>query len=392
MKEITVQLKPGRDKPARHFHPWVFSGAIDLIDDNYTGGDLVCLRSHEGRFLGKGYLDTASDISVRLLSFEDIELGTDFFTERIANALSLREGWIGNETNAYRVINSEGDGLPGLVVDRYADYLIAQVGTEGMLRLSPFWLEALTASLNPRGIARLRKAGVKSTATNQLTALSGAAIPETILITENDLHFHVSVGTGQKTGFFLDQRENRLRVRLKAAGRRVLNTFAYTGGFSVAAVKGGALDVVSVDVSQPAMDLAKQNFEANGFAVEAAKFVTADVFDFLRTDTNEYDTIILDPPAFAKSAKQVVAACRGYKDINYQALGKIVHGGLLYTYSCSSYVSAELFHKVVFQAARDAGVDLQVIEQTAHSADHPVSVYHPEGHYLKGLTCRVLRR
>ncbi len=401
-----VFLKAGREAPLEGFHPWVFSGAVQKVDP-CEAGDLVRVFGADKRFFGVGFISPTSQILVRMVAFgeagpaDETAVNAEFFERRIANAAKLRT--LPAVTNAYRVVNAEGDFLPGLVIDRYGDTVVLQVHLAGMDRRKNWIVAAVQKILSPKVIYEK-----SDTETRQKEGLapSGGVIwraegagslgdrfdpSPVVTILENGYRFDVDVVGGQKTGFFLDQRENRERVGRAAAGRRVLNAFCYTGGFSVYAAKGGASQVVSVDLSREALEQGKKNYAANGLAVREADWVCADVFDFLRKSDGEglYSLIVLDPPAFCKRREDVPAACRGYKDINLQALKKCASGALLFTFSCSSHMDAELFRKVVFGAAKDSGRQVRVIGETSHPADHPVSLYHPEGRYLKGLILAV---
>ncbi|HNV85341.1 MAG TPA: class I SAM-dependent rRNA methyltransferase [Candidatus Omnitrophota bacterium] len=391
MKEVKVILKESREKPVLAFHPWIYSGAIDLIEDDFKAGDVVRVHSAKGNFLGKGYLNPHSEIAIRMLTFQDEAIDETFFKEKFGMAFRLRAGIPEAGTNACRLVNGEGDFLPGLVVDRYDRYLVIQVLTAGMEKLKPCWLGCLKDLEGIRGIyqkddsERRRFEGLDRC----VETVCGEEPPAFIEIRERGMKFIVDVKEGQKTGFFLDQRENRHLARRIAGGKNVLNAFAYTGGFSVACLLGGAKRVTSVESSEAALNACASNFELNGQDPKDHVFAREDVFDYLRQDPVRYDLIVLDPPAFAKSKSDVEKAARGYKDINLQAMKRLNPGGLLFTFSCSNYISPELFQKIVFGAAKDARVRLQIIEKTSHPSDHPISVFHPEGEYLKGLLCRV---
>ncbi len=410
MSSIHVQLKPGKEKPVKAFHPWIFSGAIDQIDEDFKPGDLVKVYSSQNEFLGTGYLNPRSNIAVRMLTFRDETVGREFFLNRIREARALRDRFLPPDTNAYRLIHSEGDFLPGLIVDRYADYLAVQFLTAGMEKLKPEILSALKEVCPAKGIYEhddesMRK--FEGLGKGQ-GMLAGDKVPDYVEIEEYGHRFLVDVKEGQKTGFFLDQRENRKLAGDFAKGKRVLNCFAYTGGFSIYAAKAGALSVTSVEIQERAINTMKSNFELNGFpsplssptgrgepACRAGRgegkyrFVRQDVFDFLREERDTYDLIILDPPAFCKHQSQIQQAARGYKDINLQAMKRLAPDGLLFTFSCSSHITPDLFQKIVFGAAKDAGRLVQIIQKTSHAFDHPINIYHPEGEYLKGLVVRV---
>lgn len=411
MKTIQLILKPGKEKPIKGRHPWVFSGAIDRIDDSFETGDLVSVYSAQKEFLGTGYLNPRSQIAVRMLSFEEGPINEKFFERRIEHALGLRSRFIPEDTNAYRLIHSEGDFLPGLIVDRYADYLVVQFQTAGIDRWRDVILSLLESKTACRGIFEKDDSEVREWEglEKRVGRLVGEEPPDYVEVKEYGIPFIVDIHAGQKTGFFLDQRENRKLVSRYAEGKRVLNTFAYTGGFSIYAARAGASRVVSVETSERALNTCRTNFELNGL-VETPQvpqgdspltrgqslaggtgprfeFVKEDVFDYLRKTTEEFDLIVLDPPAFAKSQDHVMQASRGYKDLNLWAIKRLSPGGLLYTSSCSSYVNPDLFQKIVFAAAKDARRDLQILAKTSHAPDHPINVFHPEGEYLKGLLC-----
>jgi 23S rRNA (cytosine1962-C5)-methyltransferase len=302
----------------------------------------------------------------------------------------MRKKLVEPATNAQRLVNGEGDGLPGLVVDRYADVLVLQVATLGMEKLKPAILDQLINALKPRAI--YEKSDLPTRGEEGLAdfegLLHGEAI-ERVEIAESGLRFGVEIQGSQKTGFYLDLRESRSLVRALADGRRVLNCFCYTGGFSVAALAGGAAAVDSVDSSEPSVSLAQRNLALNGFPEADNRFIVADVFEFLRREGPLYDFIILDPPAFAKRKADIVAACRGYKDINRLALKKAGREALLLTLCCSHFVDEPLFQKVVFQAAAEAGRDVRIVQRHRLAIDHPVNIYHPESEYLKGFLLYV---
>lgn len=391
MKVIRCFLKKDKEKPIEGRHPWIFSGAIDRIDDDYETGDIVKVYSYQDKFLGTGYLNPRSQIAIRILDFEDIEITPTFFSRRIQQAIELRSRYIGSDTNAYRVVHSEGDFLPGLVVDRYGDYLVLQCLTAGMERWKEHFVEILKKEMPVKGIFEKDDTDLRDLEglSKRVGLLWGENPPDYAEILENGLKFVVDIHGGQKTGFFLDQRQNRKLVADCSKGRRVLNCFSYTGGFSVYAAKGGAVETVSVDSSETAINTAKVNFERNGLPFMDSQFVEEDVFQYLRQSRQEFDMIILDPPAFCKNKHQINQASRGYKDINLYALKKLSSRGLLYTCSCSSFISPDLFQKIIFGAAKDAKRNLRILTKTSHPVDHPINICHPEGEYLKGLLCEV---
>ncbi|MBI3314123.1 MAG: class I SAM-dependent rRNA methyltransferase [Candidatus Omnitrophica bacterium] len=407
MKTLRCILKKGREKPLEGRHPWIFSGSLDQIDDGYNAGDLVKVYAADGRFFGTGYLNPRSEIAVRMLAFDESEINPSFFERRIKDALALRgflfhspepqsltstRGIKDRQSTAYRILNSEGDFLPGLVADRYGDYLVLQIQTAGMERFRETIVEILQRELPLRGIFERddsdwrEREGLE----RRVGRLWGEEPPDFVEFNENGFQFIADIHGGQKTGFFLDQRENRKRVSEISSGRRVLNCFSYTGAFSIYAAKGGAQQTVSVDSSREAMATAKVHFEKNELGGENHQFVEADVFDYLRQSRQEFDLIILDPPAFCKNKQQVLQASRGYKDINLQAMKRLAPGGLLFTFSCSTYIDATLFQQILFAAAKDARRELRLLQKTSQPADHPVSIFHPEGEYLKGLLLQAV--
>ncbi len=392
MKTVRCVLKPGREKPVQAFHPWIFSGAIDLIDEGYQAGDLVRVLSADEKFLGTGYLNPQSQITVRMLAFDERAINADFFREKIKAAVALRSAFIPPKVSGYRLIHSEGDFLPGLIVERYGDFLVSQFLTAGMT----LWKEALAELLKAvPGIKGLyERSDAEALAKEGLEpnsgVLWGAEPPELVPFEESGFQFFADVREGQKSGFFFDQRDNRALIGGLCRGKNVLNCFSYSGAFSVYAAGGGAKRVVSVDSSADAIDMARVHLEKNGFAAKDFPCLQDDVFRYLREDDSAYDVIILDPPAFCKRKDQVTQAARGYKDINLLAFKKLVPGGLLFTASCSSFIDLDLFQKIIFGAAKDAGRPVRILKRTGHGADHPVSIYHPEGEYLKGILCQAL--
>jgi 23S rRNA (cytosine1962-C5)-methyltransferase len=392
----SVILKPGREKPVLNRHPWIFSGAIRQVQGDPEPGSIVEVRAHDGRFLGQGYINPASQIVVRMLTWDTRPVDREFWRRRLQRAIAMRQEVIEQDTTtAYRLVNAESDGLPGLVVDRYNDFLVIQVLTLGIERHRQVLVELLEELLEPRGIVERSDVEVRTLEglPTRVAVLAGEPPPETVEIVEHGLRFLVDLMAGHKTGFYLDQRDNRRRIGEYAGGREVLNAFAYTGGFGVYAAAAGARHVVHVETSEEALALAQQNVALNGLPAAGHEYVPEDVFQVLRRyrDTGrEFDVVVLDPPKFARTKAQVEAACRGYKDINWLALRILRRGGVLFTFSCSGLVSAELFQKVVFAAATDAGRQVQVLGRMTQASDHPFLLSFPEGEYLKGLICRVV--
>lgn len=389
-QQARVILKKGRAKSALNRHPWIFSGAIDRVEGGCEGGEIVPVYSAEKRLLGKGFFNPRSQIRVRLLSFEDGPVGREFFQRRIQQALELREKLIPAHTTACRLLHSEGDFLPGVVVDCYGEVLAAQFSSLGMAKLKPLMVEILRELLHPAAIIeRSEGASLQEEGLAPVKQLLFGEQPGLVEILENDIRFRVDVLEGQKTGFYLDQRDNRRLIGELAAGNKtVLNCFSYTGGFSVyAALRGAA--TTSVDASEAALALAKENFGLNGLNPEDHRFIPGNVFEFLREPPQSYDVIILDPPAFVKHKKDLEKAARGYKDINRLAIKQVNSGGLLLTCSCSHFLNRDLFRKIVFSAAQEASRNVQILAQPGQPPDHPVNIFHPEGEYLKTLLLRV---
>lgn len=384
-----VVLKPGRDKAVRNRHHWIFSGAIRDMPDS-ADGEILPVQSATGELLGHAYFNRKSSITGRLISFGS-EPPESALRGSLERALALRAKYFDPAvTNARRLVNAEGDSLPGLIADLYDDVLVLQVATLGMERLKPFIVDFFEATLGPRAI--LERSDLPARRDEGLEDASGVLrgeLVDRVRILENGVSYGVDLVHGQKTGFFLDQRESRRLVRDIAAGRRVLNAFAYSGSFSVCAVLGGAVRADSLDTSAAAIALAEENFELNGLPAGSGVFFHGDVFEFLREPALDHDFIILDPPAFAKKRTDVVAACRGYKDINRLAFQRVRLPGLVLTFSCSHFVDEGLFQQVVFQAAHEAGRRVRILQRHRQAFDHPVNVYHPETIYLKGFLLYV---
>jgi 23S rRNA (cytosine1962-C5)-methyltransferase len=385
-------LKPGRDRSIKRRHPWVFSGAIENVLGDPQSGDTVLVRSAEGQQLGLAAYSPQSQIRGRLWTFDvAVQVDAAFLHDRIKSALKLRERLpLGAHTNAMRLVHGESDGLPGLIVDRYADVLVAQFLSAGMERWRDAVLDALVELTRCEAVFERSDAEVRTLEglPERAGFVRGNTDAARCAISEHGLTFRVDVAAGQKTGFFLDQRANRLRVRELSAGRDVLDCFCYTGGFAIASLAGGAREVTAIDSSGSAIAVARENLAANALDASCLEFKEADVFLHLRELRNrgeKFDLIVLDPPKFAPTAAQVENASRAYKDINLLALKLLAPGGLLATFSCSGGISPDLFQKIVAGAALDAGGDAKIIERFGPAADHPVALEFPEGDYLKGL-------
>lgn len=391
-----VKLKRGRDKSFLRKHPWIFSGAIDSVKDLKQNGETVEIISADGKPLGYGSYSAHSQITVRVLSFNPSEkIDIDFFRKRIESSIELRNNLINTQsTNAYRIINAESDSLPGLVVDKYDNYLVCQFLSAG----AEFWkkeiVEVLNSIFNPAGIYERSDVDVREKEGLQpvKAVLSGKEPAEFIEVIENENKFFVDIKSGHKTGFYLDQRDNRNILSLFASDKEVLNCFSYTGGFAVYALRGGAKKVINVDSSADALSLAEKNLSLNKIDSSRYENTRDDVFKYLRKlrDTNkQFDVIILDPPKFAESVSQVEKASRGYKDINLLALKSLKKNGVLFTFSCSGHITQELFNKIVSDAAIDSGREVHILKFLTQSSDHTISTSFPEGLYLKGLVCVV---
>lgn len=386
-------LKPGREKSLLRRHPWIFSGGIQQVKDEPVSGGTVDLLSSDRQFLARASYSPISQIRARVWSFEEEAIDKDFFRRRIRAALATRHSLeIEKHSNAARWIYAESDGLPGLIVDRYGEVLVLQSLTAG----SEFWKETLAdllleetglSTIYERSDADVRELEGLQPITGTLRGhLSSFIFP----FSEHDLNFNVNLQSGHKTGSYLDQRENRLRVRELAKDKDVLDCFCYTGGFTVNALAGGAKSVLSIDSSAEALALLRENIALNDLDATPHTALEGDVFQLLRKFRDEnrsFDLIILDPPKFAPTAAQAERAARGYKDINLFAFKLLRPGGILVTFSCSGGIDAGLFQKIVAGSALDAGVDAQIVEHLFQGADHPISLHFPEGAYLKGLVC-----
>jgi 23S rRNA (cytosine1962-C5)-methyltransferase len=385
-----VHLKQQKEKAVLRRHPWVFSGAIQRRDPDITDGEIVAVCSSRGEVLGHGYFNGKTQIAVRMLSF-----GTEVFTpgklrKLIREAMARRAGSpLLRDCDSYRLVFSEGDAIPGLIVDTYGGHLVMQCLTLGMERLKDEVIGILVDELKPASMyERSDHEGRGLEGLGPSVGQLHGTTPDDLVIHEGDLSFYASPLRGQKTGFYLDQRDNRALARRIAAGRRVLNLFSYTGGFSVAAARGGAEGIISVDGSADALDTARRNMELNSAAVPA-EFVKADVFQYLRDNAIASDFIILDPPALAKTRASVENACRGYKDLHLQVATRCPTGALLLTCSCSRFIDMDLFQKVVFGAFSDAGRGAAIIGKFGQPCDHPVSIFCPETEYLKAILLRI---
>jgi 23S rRNA (cytosine1962-C5)-methyltransferase len=393
----SLVLKPGRERAVSQRHPWLFSGAIARLGNDAEDGGLVDVFSAGGEWLARGYLNRRSQIVVRLLAWDrEQEVGGEFWRARLARAIAGRAALMSDpDISAFRLVNAESDGLPGLVVDRYDDWLVLQALTLGMEERKTELVGLLVDLLDGvRGVYERSDVDVrkKEGLGPSKGCLWGEEPPDLLEVLEHGYRFLVDVKTGHKTGFYLDQRENRKRLPDYCGDAQVLNAFAYSGAFGVYALAGGAAGVVNLDTSAQALDLARRGVVLNGFSDADVTYETEDVFAQLRAYRaagRQFDVIVLDPPSFALSRSHVKQASRGYKDINWIAFQILRPGGWLFTFSCSGLVSRDLFQKIVFGAALDAGRDVQIVDRMSQAGDHPVALNFPEADYLKGLICRV---
>jgi 23S rRNA (cytosine1962-C5)-methyltransferase len=392
-KNPALILKPAREKSLLRHHPWVFSGAIDRLDGSPLSGDTVEVLSSRGEFLARAAFSPCSQIRARVWTFADEPVDNAFLRGRILTAILSRSSIpLPHDTGAFRLIHAESDGLPGLIVDRYGGTLVVQLLSAG----AEFWRLAIAGILvDLTGLTDIyERSDADVRELEGLPARLGPLLgepPQKCIITENGLQFTVDLAGGHKTGFYLDQRLNRQRVRELSADRDVLDCFCYTGGFSLNALAGGARSVLSVDSSSDALALCRENVALNGLPVGRHDLLEGDVFHLLRKFRDEarsFDLIVLDPPKFAPTAAMAEKAARGYKDINLLGFKLLRPGGLLVTFSCSGGVDSALFQSIVASAALDAGVQAQIEERLFQSPDHPVALNFPEGAYLKGLVCK----
>ena len=389
---LKIYLKPGRERPVLNGHPWIFSGAIEEVHDATDEVGVADVFDCKKNWLARGLYNSKSQIRVRLLTWENETINRDFFAHRLRRSLRLRHEVLSDSTDAYRIVNAEGDLLPGLIVDRYHGFLVCQFLASGMALFKNDIVDILTAIDSIEGIFErsVGRGGDEEGLEPSIGVLSGEAPPEQISIVENGFKFLVDVRRGQKTGFFLDQRDNRAFLSTVTRDQVVLDCFSFTGAFSIYALGGGAKEVITLDSSKPALELAEQNLQLNGFGEAAGELLKGDAFAYLKEIDKKFDVIVLDPPSLAHKRSDVAAATGGYKFLNLHALKHLNPGGLLLTFSCSQHLSTDLFQKVVFGAAVDARRKVSIVKRLGPPIDHPISLHHPEGDYLKGLALRVL--
>ncbi len=386
--EKKVFLKKDKERFIKqNRHPWIFSGAIESFPEGFSSGEIASLYSHGGEFLAIAYFNIENSLSGRILSFEKKPI-ENILQENIRQSFSFRKELFNlSETNCFRCVNAEEDGLPGLIVDLYDNIVVIQINTLGMDKLRSFIVDALIKELSPRSI--YEKSNSSSRLQEGLEKQEGLLYGEEVsdvVVKENGILFAVSITEGQKTGFFLDQREMRKKIGELSKDKAVLNCFSYSGGFSLFALKGGAKEVTSVDSCLKAVELAVTNTELNNFSVDKHHIVRDDVFAFLEEeDLSTYDLIILDPPAFAKKRQDIEPASRGYKQLNQSVFERCKKNTLLLTCSCSYFIDDSSFKQILFQAASAAKREVKILQSHIHALDHPISLYHPEGDYLKSF-------
>ena len=388
-----VILKSGKDQSVRRYHPWIFSGAIKKIKGEVNEGDLVIVTDNKDEFLALGHYQVGS-IAVRIISFEDREINEDFWKDKISKAYELRKKFNlaeNPDNNVYRLVHAEGDGLPGLIIDFYNGTVVLQMHSIGMYLNKQHIVEALKEVYGGQLLAVYDKSESTIPFKSEINAKNEYLFGNTgeKVVLEYGNKFKVNWEEGQKTGFFIDQRENRKLLAEYSKGRSVLNVFGYTGGFSVYAMNGGAKVVHSVDSSKLAIDLTNENIALNFNDTSRHEAFAVDAFEYLNTIDNKYDLIILDPPAFAKHQNVLHNALQGYKRLNARAIEKIKPGGIIFTFSCSQVVSKENFRKTIFTAAANTGRNVRILHQLTQPIDHPINIYHPESEYLKGLVIYV---
>ncbi len=388
---VKIILKKGKEQALRRFHPWVFSGAIHKIQGSPVDGDLVQVIDYQDATLGLGHYYSGS-IAIKILSFTSQAIDQAFWDKKIADALALRKRLAMGETNCYRLVHGEGDGLPGLIIDYYNGVAVFQAHSIGMYRSGEAIVEALKKAYGTDLLAIYDKSAEtlpKKFAENLQNDYRYGQVALPHIVQENGVKFSINWVTGQKTGFFLDQRDNRKLLQSFVKNKSVLNAFCYSGGFSVYALQAGAAQVVSVDSSEKAIQLAETNIALNGAFGDKSQCLVSDVMEYLKQTEQQFEVMVLDPPAYAKSVDARHRALQAYKRLNIMGLNKLAAGGILFTFSCSQVVDSELFYNTIVAAGIEAGRSIRVLHQLSQGADHPINFYHPEGHYLKGLVLYV---
>ncbi|NQX41831.1 23S rRNA (cytosine1962-C5)-methyltransferase [Pedobacter steynii] len=393
---IDVILKKGKEKAAMLHHPWIFSGAIDKIKGKPLNGEIVKVCSASAEFLAYGYYNDQSRVALRLMEWEESKtIDKEWYQEKLRNAIASRKHLLNADTNTCRLVFSEADFLPGLIVDQYADFLSLQILSAGIENVKEEIIDLLKEELNPRGIFDKSDAGARKHENLEATQglLWGETPPEFIEVRENGIAYHINIADGQKSGFYCDQRDNREILAAYSKDKNVLDCFCYSGGFTLNSLKHGAAHVTSVDSSALAIETLAHNLELNGFDPTQQLSIQSDVNKQLRVFKEEgkkFDIVVLDPPKYAPSRSALDRAARAYKDLNRLGMLLLEKGGILATYSCSGAVDMETFKQIIAWAALDAGKEVQIIKQFHQPEDHPVRLSFPEGEYLKGLLLRVL--
>lgn len=393
----SIYLRPGKEKPVKHHHPWIFSGAIEKVEGNLVPGSVVEVKDSKGNFLTRGYYNAHSQIAVRLLEWQESTVIEEaWWRRKVEQAIRHRQHLLNQtDTNAFRLVNAEADLLPGLIVDKYGDFIIVQFLTAGIDKVKEILVDEINNLLKPAGIYERSDVSVRNfEGLSQIKGtLKGESPPNLLEIKENGFRFLINVQNGQKTGFYLDQRANRKIVARFTTNKNVLDCFAYTGSFGVYAKAASAESVISIDSSAQSLELLNRNYELNGFSLPENQVIRGDVFTTLRQfqETGRlFDLVILDPPKFAPTKTYIPKAQRAYKDLNLLAMKILRPDGLVATFSCSGAVSKKLFQQIVTWAAKDAEKEVQILHRLSQGTDHPVRLSFPESEYLKGLICKVL--
>ncbi|MDJ1467685.1 class I SAM-dependent rRNA methyltransferase [Cytophagaceae bacterium DM2B3-1] len=389
----SLVLKSGRDRSVNNRHPWIFSGGVKQLP-KAENGDIVEVLDNQGNRLAYGFYSPQSQISCRLFEFSSLPIDfsqPDYWHQKIQSAYEIRKKYVlTTQTNCCRLLHAEGDFLPGVIADLYDDLVVLQLLIKGSEKIAPHIISGLQKiGVKYIYLKNKHNPGFREEVVLENGFLTSNTLQDSKVVLENGVKFAIDFERGQKTGFFLDQRDNRALLQTYSQGKKVLNAFSYTGGFSIYALAGGASEVHSVDISKDAVQLADENSTLNFGKDVIHKAIAEDCFEYLKNTQEEYDVIVLDPPAFAKNAKAVPNASRGYKELNLKGLKKIKPGGILFTFSCSQNIDRDLFRKIIFSAAADAHRNVRILHQLTQPLDHPVNIFHPEGEYLKGLVLQV---
>lgn len=390
MKSVKLEIKKNCEYSLINYHPWVYTDAFKSIPSNIESGNIATLITRKGVVPGLGYIDRSSNIFVRMIAATPGESFRAALFRLIDQAAQIRTDYFydNSQTNAYRIVNGEGDFLPGLIIDKYAQAVCVQIYSEG---LKP-WLKDISNGIKkalPETKWIYLRDGINLKKFNIASMLHGKNMPDKIIFKEDALNYSVDLINGQKTGFFLDQRSNRKMIRKISKNKKVLNICGYTGAFSVAAAAGGATETLTIDCAAPALEEAKNNFKLNGLETKTNKLVCADMYEYLSNCTEKFDLIVLDPPSMAKSKKDTAKAISCYKKLNRLAMKKLVSGGYLFTASCSSRISRDDFFQIVHQSAQKTNKNFRIIHESFHDIDHPVAIFHSEGKYLKGVLLKA---